>query len=66
MKAKRFHGAIGMFQYFKSHVIPTLEFPTPAIYHATADNLNKLDRVQRSFLIDMGVSAEDALMDNRF
>ena len=55
-----------MFQQFKSHVLPNLEYPTPAIYHASASNLDKLNAVQRSFLRDMSVSEEVALTDKSF
>ena len=66
MKTRRFHTDIEMFQLFKAHVLPSLEYPTPAIYHASASVLDKLDSIQRSFFRDMGISKEDALMDRRF
>ena len=38
----------------------------PLKYHASATVLNNVDSVQRMFLKDMNVSAEDALMDKLF
>ena len=55
-----------MSQQFKSHVLPNLEYPTPATYHASASNLNKLNAVQWPFLRDMSVSEEVALTDKSF
>ena len=66
MKTRRFHTEIEMFQLFKSHVLPPLEYRTPAIYHASATILNYIDSVQRMFLKDMNISPEDALMDKSF
>ena len=66
MKTRRSHTEIEFFQLFKSHVLPSLEYRTPAIYHASATVLNNVDSVQRMFLKDMNVSSEDALMDKSF
>ena len=66
MKTRRLHTEIEMFQLFKSHVLPSLEYRTPTIYHASATVLNNVDPVQRMFLKDMNVSPEDALMDKLF
>ena len=63
MKTRRFYTEIEMFQLFKSHVLPSLEYYTPAIYNASATVLNNVDFVQRMFLKYMNVSPEDALMD---
>ena len=40
-----------------------LEYRTPAIFHAKRDVLDKLDRVQRKFLKDIGVDEITALME---
>jgi hypothetical protein len=50
MKMSRFHTEIEMFQLFKSHVLPSLEYRTPAIYHASATILDHVDSFQRAFL----------------
>ena len=47
-------------------MLPILEFPTPAIYHATHTALSHLDRVQKRFLREVGLTAEDALLSFRF
>ena len=47
---------------YKSQVLPTLEFCTPAVYHCTASALEELDNVQKRFLGEVGLSAEQALL----
>ena len=49
---------------FKCHVLPVLEFPTPAVYHAATTLLDSLDRVQRRFLREVGLSEEEALLNH--
>ena len=39
-----------------------LMFPTPAVYHACNTNLAKLDRVQRRFLREVGLTTEQAFL----
>ena len=46
---------------YKSHVLPTLEFCIPAVYHCTATVLDQVDRVQRRFLREVGLTEEQAL-----
>ena len=47
---------------YKAQVLPTLEFPTPAVYHCTATTLDELDRVQKRFLKTVGLTNEEALL----
>ena len=46
---------------YKSQELPTVEFPTPAVYHCEATTLDELDRVQRRFLRAVNLTAEQAL-----
>ncbi len=48
---------------YKSQVLPTVKFPTPAVYHCTLTTLNELDRVQNRFLQTVGLTTEEALLN---
>ena len=65
LRLRRFYDTASLVQLYKSHVLPILEFPTPAIYHATHTALSHLDRVQKRFLREVGFTAEDALLSFR-
>jgi hypothetical protein len=47
---------------YKSHVLSYIEFATPAVYHAPDFMLSPVDRVQDSFLSELGCSAVDAIL----
>ena len=51
-----------MLVQYKQQVLSYIEYRTPAIYHATASVLGRLDRLQDSFLRVLGISKEDALL----
>ena len=61
LKTSQFHSAPAMMKQYKSHVLPTLEFCIPAVYHCTATVLDQVDRVQRRFLREVGLTEEQAL-----
>ena len=48
-------------QQYKSHILPYLKFATPAVFHATATTLEKLDKVQSIFLKEIGLTELEAL-----
>ena len=50
-----------MVQQYKTDVLPFLEHSTSAVYHATTTLLETLERVQRTFLRRVGLTAEKAL-----
>ena len=50
-----------MVTLYKSHVLPYVEFSTPAIYHASNCTLSGVDRVLKRFVKAGGLTAEDAL-----
>ena len=62
LRLRRFYDVASLVQLYKAHVLPILEFPTPAIYHATNTVLSHLDRIQKRFLREIGFSASDALL----
>ena len=43
-----------------------MEYFTPAIYHATSNLLNKIDRVQEGFLHQLGLTSEEAFCTYNF
>ena len=61
LRAKRFLNTLALVGMYKSEVLPTVEFPTPAVYHCEATTLDELDRVQRRFLRAVNLTAEQAL-----
>ena len=46
---------------YKAQVLSTVEFCTPAVYHCTTSALEDLDKVQKRFLKEVGLTAEAAL-----
>ena len=62
LRAKRFFNTDALVCMYKSQVLPTLEFPTPAVYHCSATTLDELDKVQKRFLRAVDLTAEDALL----
>ena len=61
LKSQRFFTEAELVKQYKSHILPFLEFATPAVYHATPTALEPLERVQRTFLHKLGLTAETAL-----
>merc|ERR1712078_192613 len=62
LRAKRYFDRDALVCLYKAQVLPTLEFPTPAVYHCTATTLDELDRVQKRFLRAVDLTAEEALV----
>ena len=62
LRTRRFFNLKEMVILYKSHVLPVLEFSTPAVFHASSTVLELLDKVQRRFLREVGLSEEDALL----
>ena len=48
---------------YKSKILSFIECKTAAVYHACGTHLSLLDRIQRRFLREIGVSEMDALME---
>ena len=47
LRLRRFYDLPSLVRLYKAQVLPMLEFPTPAIYHACNTCLAKLDKVQK-------------------
>ena len=62
LRATRFFSTAEQVLHYKSRVLSYLEYRTPAVYHACKTVLHRLDAVQRSFIREIGISAEDALL----
>ena len=62
LRAKRYFDRDALMCLYKAQVLPTLEFPTPAVYHCTATTLDELDRVQKRFLRAVNFTPEEALL----
>ena len=62
LRTKRFFSLKDMVRLYKSHVLPILEFPTAAVFHAATSVLELLDKVQRRFLREVGLTEEQALL----
>ena len=58
----QFHDQPALVKQYKGQVLPTLEFGTPAVYHCTDSVLEQVDRVQRRFLRETGLTEEEALL----
>ena len=61
LRSRRFHNQASILQVYKAKVLSFIEYRTPALFHATATVLRKLDATQDRFLREIGVSKEDAL-----
>jgi hypothetical protein len=61
IKTSKYYNTGELVMLYKAHLLSFLEYRTPAIYHATREVLQKLDRVQEKFLEDAGIDAKDAL-----
>ena len=62
LRLRRFYDLPSLVRLYKAQVLPMLEFPTPAIYHACNTCLAKLDKVQKRFLREVGLTTEDAFL----
>jgi hypothetical protein len=62
LRTKRFYTDAELIILYKAHLLSYLEYRTPAVYHATREILDKLDRVQSRFLRDAGVDDGSALV----
>ena len=59
---RRYHTDGELIQHFKAHVLSYVEYRTPGLYHAASTILEPLNRILRSFLRDVNVGLEDALL----
>ena len=62
LRTLQFHDTKALVGQYKSHVLPTLEFCTPAVYHCTDTVLDQVDRVQKRFLREAELTEKEALL----
>ena len=62
LRLRRFYDLPFLVRLYKAQVLPMLEFPTPAIYHACNTCLAKLDKVQKRFLREVSLTTEDSFL----
>ena len=62
LRSRRFHDRPALVRMYKAQVLSFLEAGTPAIAHAAPSLLNRLDRIQRRFLREIGLSEIEALV----
>ncbi len=62
VRTRRYHTDGELIQHFKAHVLSYVEYRTPGLYHAASTILEPLNRILRSFLRDVNVGLEDALL----
>ncbi len=61
LRSRRFHTRVASVRLYKAQVLSFLEAATPAMAHAAPSLLDRIDRVQRRFLREIGLSEVDAL-----
>ena len=62
LRAQRYHTTANMLHLYKAKVLSYAEYRTAAIYHASGTLLQQVDRVQESFLEDVGIDAISAFL----
>ena len=62
LRRRAFYSVKDLVQQFKTHVWPLLESTMGAIFHASTYLLVKIDRLQVSFLKEIGLSEEEAFL----
>jgi hypothetical protein len=63
LRARKYMSLFDLVLQYKSHILCLLEYPTPAIYHASCSVLANLDRVQSRFLREINVSESEAFLN---
>ena len=65
LRAQRFFSAGEAILLYKAQVLSYIEARTPGIAHAAASTLEPLDRVQRQFLRQLGLTEKEAAIEYR-
>ena len=60
LRVRAFHSQASMVKLYKTQILSFLESATPAIAHAAPSVLERIDRVQRRFLREIGVGVLEA------
>ena len=62
LNTRRFYDTGGLIQQYKAHVLCLLEQSCVSIYHASQTHLEVLNRLQRSFICELGLTDETAFL----
>ena len=65
LKSRRYFTTPELVHLYKAQVLSFIESSTPGIYHAAASVLDRVDRVQRRFLREVGLDERTGLRDYR-
>ena len=66
LRTRGFYTVQDLMLQYKTHIWGSIEHATPALYHACSSTLSRLDSVQTSFVQHLGLSEEEAFIDNHF
>lgn len=66
LRTRSYYGISELLNQFKTHIWSLIEYHTPVIYHASFSNCDRLDRLQRSFLHDLGIDEATAFLQFNF
>ena len=65
LRSRRFFSPKEIVHLYKAQVLSFIESSTPGLYHAAPSTLERIDRVQRRFLREVGLSEFEALRDHK-
>ena len=66
LRTRSFYSVRDMLTQFKTHIWGLVEYQNGAICHASASILARLDRIQASFVRELGLTEEMAFLDFNF
>jgi hypothetical protein len=64
LRSKRSFSTEDMVVQYKQQILNVIEYRTGALYHTTTTLLQRLDKIQESFLRQLGLDEESALLDH--
>ena len=56
LESKKSSNTVDVVKQYKQQMLSFIEYPTAAIYHATASVLQQLDKLQDQFPRDLGIT----------
>ena len=65
LRARRYFNTCQLFMLYKAQILSYVESGTVAFFHAPETTMVPIDRIQRKFLRELGVSERDALVVHR-
>ena len=65
LSCRRFFSVPELLRLYKAQILSYIESSTAGLYHAAPSTLEKIDRIQRRFLLEFGISEREALCDFR-